>query len=94
MQAHHTTVIKRIAWTIPSRSGGADHTIEADITTPERLECTCKAGVNGRHCWALKAVEAGAAGKPVIRCTTRPALAPVRVTVSAAGRELQDALQV
>ena len=94
MQTHHTTVIRRITWTLPSRSGGADHTIEADITTPERRECNCLAGVNGRRCWALKEVEAGRGPKPIVRCSTRPALGPARVRVSEAGCELADLLQV
>jgi len=56
-----------------------------------RTRCTCTEGSFGKDCHAQVAVRAGAAGKPIVRVTAK---LPRTVRLSAAGRDLQTALEV
>jgi hypothetical protein len=75
MQAQ--TITRSIRYTVPSKSGGADHTVTVD-PRDARTACDCRAGSFGKDCHAQKAVRAGQAGRPVVRVSQRPvAAAPV-----------------
>src|SRR5215211_3940878 len=73
------TITKSIRYPVPSATReGVKHTVIEDPTTGERI-CNCEANVHAKtrgRCWHLKAVAAGTI-KPVVRCTVRPAPAPL-----------------
>jgi hypothetical protein len=83
--------ISSITYRIPSDSQpGAFHDVAVD---PEDGRMTCPCPARG-GCWHEKAIRTGLAGKPIVRVSQRPAPDPVRVSISEAGRELADMLQV
>jgi hypothetical protein len=84
------TITKSIRYTVPSKSGGADHIVSVD-PRDGRTSCDCRAGSFGKDCHAQKAVRAGEAGKPIVRCTVRP---DYRVQLSDAARRRQSFAQV
>jgi len=82
--------IRSIRFIVPSRSGGEDHIVSVD-PRDGLTRCTCTAGSFGKDCHAQAAVRAGEAGKPIVRVTAK---LPRTVRLSAAGRDLQTALEV
>ncbi len=84
------TITRSIRYHVTGSTGDA-YVVTVD-PRDTRTACSCPAGSFGKDCKHQRAVRNGEAGRPIVRCTTRPA--PRTVSVSPAMRDFAAALEL